>query len=59
MIKDDYLDADADGKFIDPRDNSDLIDKCVWVYKKNNRVYAKYGIECNGCVSDICITDNQ
>lgn len=47
LIAEDYLEADADGKFIDPIDNSDLTDKCVYVYKKNNRVYAYYGKDTN------------
>lgn len=58
LIDNDYLEADSDKvktntdvsgneynkyEYFDPRNNSDISEECVYVYKKNNRVYAYYG----------------
>ena len=43
LIEDNYLDSDNNsGEYNNPIDNSDMKSKCVYVYKKNNRVYAKF-----------------
>lgn len=53
LIDNDYLeydDIEEDGKYIylNPKDNSNIVDNCVYIYKKNNRVYAFYsGKTCN------------
>lgn len=62
LIKEDYLDADKINEdnsveYYDG-DNNNIKDTCVWVYKKNNRVYAKYGKHCKGCATDDCKTAN-
>lgn len=52
LIDDDYLDGeDNSDKMTNPIDNTDMTKLCVYVYKKNNRVYAYYsGISCkNEC----------
>ena len=57
LIIEDYLEADGNNKdesentgyeYIDPITNDNIVNNCVWVYKKNNRVYSKYGINCEG-----------
>lgn len=49
LIEEDYLDYDRNGyKYIDPETNSDIKDKCVYVYRKNKRVYAYFDKE-NAC----------
>ena len=60
LIAEDYLEADAikeevdlitgvktyKYEYFDPsEDNKNISEKCVYVYKKNNRVYAYYGDE--------------
>ena len=43
LLKDNYLDSDNNsGEYINPQTNSSMKNDCVAVYKKNNRVYAKY-----------------
>ena len=44
LIEDDYLDSDDLGKIVytDPRNGESMLGHNVCVYKKNNRVYAKY-----------------
>ena len=51
LILDDYLQEDGkddSGEYIynNPKDGSNITYTCVWIYKKNNRVYAKYGMTC-------------
>lgn len=49
LIKEDYLDYDRNGnEYIDPETDSDIKDKCVYVYRKNKRVYAYFDKE-NAC----------
>ena len=49
LIEYNYLDSDNNsGEFKDTSNNS-LKDNCVYVYKKNNRVYAKYSSDDNDC----------
>ena len=52
LISEDYLESEShnDITYTNPVDNSELKDKCVYVYKKNNRVYASFSISnnCNG-----------
>lgn len=69
LISGDYLEADSDNlevvggkniyEYIDPITNDNISDKCVWVYKKNNRVYSYYGKDCNGCISEECIKNKE
>ena len=48
LIGNDYLEADGKnegtGQYIytNPKDNTDIVNTCVYIYKKNNRVYAFY-----------------
>jgi len=51
LILEDYLDSDERNeiKFINSIDNKDIICHKVYVYKKNNRVYAKYDKNQNEC----------
>ena len=45
LIEDDYLNSEKNGEiaYSDPTDNTkSLIDNCVFIYKKNNRVYSKF-----------------
>ena len=43
LLSDNYLDSDNNsGDIINPIDNKSLTNSCVYVYKENNRVYAKY-----------------
>ena len=57
LIDDDYLEADSDKttieneglsneyiiyEYLNPEDNTNITLNCVYVYKKNNRVYAYY-----------------
>lgn len=61
LIEADYLQEDEKdnlGNYIytNPKDNSNISSTCVWVYKKNNRVYASYGVDCEGCVTENCYT---
>ena len=49
LIEEDYLDYDRNGnEYIDPETDSDIKDKCVYVYRKNKRVYAYFDKE-NAC----------
>ena len=49
LIEEDYLDYDRNGnEYIDPETYSDIKDKCVYVYRKNKRVYAYFDKE-NAC----------
>lgn len=47
LIDEDYLDSEDKNtpKFVNPIDDSDLLDYYVYVYKKNNRIYAKLSAE--------------
>ena len=46
LIEADYLDYDRNGKeYIDPETDSDIQDRCVYVYRKNKRVYAYFDKE--------------
>ena len=44
LIEEDYLDSESktENVYINPKDDSSMLDKCVYVYKKNNRVYSYY-----------------
>ena len=49
LIESDYLDYDRNGNgYIDPETDIDIKDKCVYVYRKNKRVYAYFDKE-NAC----------
>jgi len=49
LIENDYLSSDNSiGEYKNPEDDSSMLDKCVYIYKKNNRVYAFYSNDtCN------------
>lgn len=51
LIEDDYLESESHNEitYTNPVNNSELKDKCVYVYKKNNRVYANFELENNSC----------
>lgn len=43
LIENSYLDSDNNsGKYINPLDNSDMKNQCVYIYKKNKRVYSYF-----------------
>ena len=44
LINEDYLESEnkSNPEFKNPKDDSSMLDNCVYIYKKNNRVYAKY-----------------
>ena len=50
LIEEDYLESESHNEitYTNPVDNSELKGKCVYVYKKNNRVYANFELE-NNC----------
>ena len=50
LIEDDYLDSEDHNSvtYKNPVDDGELINKCVYVYKKNNRVYAHFATT-NNC----------
>ena len=53
LIENNYLDSDRNsGEYISPLDNSDMKNQCVYVYKKNNRVYSYYSKN-NNCLNDV------
>ena len=54
LIENNYLDSDKNsGEYISPLDNSDMKNQCVYVYKKNNRVYSYFvGEDVKACVDD-------
>ena len=53
LIENNYLDSDKNsGEYISPLDNSDMKNQCVYVYKKNNRVYSYYSKN-NNCLNDV------
>ena len=53
LIENNYLDSDRNsGEYISPLDNSDMRNQCVYVYKKNNRVYSYYSKN-NNCLNDV------
>ena len=52
LIENEYLNSEKAEEiyYLSPTDNSDISHNCVYVYKKNNRIYAKYSetdIDCN------------
>ena len=52
LIENEYLNSEKAEEiyYLSPTDNIDISHNCVYVYKKNNRVYAKYSetdIDCN------------
>ena len=52
LIEDDYLNSEKNGEiaYSDPTDNTkSLIHNCVFIYKKNNRVYSKFSDEKYEC----------
>ena len=52
LIKENYLDSDNNsGKYINPKNDEDMKDCIVFVYKQNKRVYAKFD---NGSDSESC-----
>lgn len=52
LIKENYLDSDNNsGKYINPKNDKDMKDCVVFVYKQNKRVYAKFD---NGGDSEVC-----
>lgn len=59
LIEEDILESDKIGDvvFTNPIDNSSMIDNCVYVYKKNNRVYSYYqkDLGIDSCFVDITI----
>lgn len=44
LIEDDYLDSENYNKieYNNPVNNDSILENCVYIYKKNNRVYTKY-----------------
>ena len=56
LIGDDYLEADGKdgGKYIynNPKDNSNIVNTCVFIYKKNNRVYSFYPENDTSCIEE-------
>lgn len=44
LINEDYLDSENYNgiEYKNPMDNSNMLDKCIYIYKRNNRVEAKY-----------------
>ena len=57
LIENNYLDSDKNsGEYISPLDNSDMKNQCVYVYKKNNRVYSYFAgnknLECSNVNQD-------
>lgn len=52
LIKENYLDSDNNsGKYANPKNDKDMKDCIVFVYKQNKRVYAKFD---NGSDSEAC-----
>ena len=52
LINENYLDSDNNsGKYINPKNDEDMKDCIVFVYKQNKRVYAKFD---NGSDSSAC-----
>ena len=52
LIKENYLDSDNNsGKYANPKNDKDMKDCIVFVYKQNKRVYAKFD---NGSDSSAC-----
>lgn len=55
LIEDDYLDSESndDITYKNPVDDAELKNKCVYVYKKSNRVYAYFSTSnnCDGAVA--------
>lgn len=52
LIKENYLDSDNNsGKYANPKNDEDMKDCIVFVYKQNKRVYAKFD---NGSDSSAC-----
>lgn len=52
LINENYLDSDNNsGKYINPKNDEDMKDCIVFVYKQNKRVYAKFD---NGSDSEAC-----
>lgn len=50
LLSDNYLDSDNNsGKVINPTDNSDMGDNCVYVYKESKRVYAEFNENDKNC----------
>ncbi len=61
LIENNYLDSDKNsGEYISPLDNSNMKNQCVYVYKKNNRVYSYFADEDGkGCYNDNEEQDTQ
>lgn len=52
LLNENYLDSDNNsGKYINPKNDKDMKDCIVFVYKQNKRVYAKFD---NGSDSEAC-----
>lgn len=52
LLSDNYLDSDNNsGKYANPKNDKDMKDCIVFVYKQNKRVYAKFD---NGSDSEVC-----
>ena len=52
LIKENYLDSDNNsGKYANPKNDEDMKECIVFVYKQNKRVYAKFdnGTDSNAC----------
>ena len=50
LISDSYLDSDNNsGDYKNPLSGDSMMKDCVYVYKKNNRVYAKYQEDKSDC----------
>jgi len=66
LIENDYLESEdrKDIKFVNPIDDKDIQNNCVYIYKKNNRVYAYYkgtpdsGESCPSIVTSPPVTTN-
>ena len=51
LIEEDYLDSEKNNelKFVNPMDNNDLLDSCVFIYRKNNRIYTYFEYKEGNC----------
>lgn len=51
LIKEEYLEYDDPNKknYNNPVDDSDMLNDCVYIYKKDNRVHSYYSSDNTGC----------